>query len=89
MRYVLIALGTVFAVWAGTTQPSNAQSPWGPRAWCTQGGTRDATPFPDCSYYTLAQCRQTAWGLGLSCMANPYYAQARKVPVRRRIHRDM
>jgi hypothetical protein len=87
MRYVLIGAGTVLAAWAATAQPSNAQqSPWGPRAWCIFGG-RDEPSFPDCSFYTLEQCRATAWGLGRGCMANPYYAEAR-TPVRRKLRRD-
>jgi hypothetical protein len=32
--------------------------------------------YEDCTYYTLAQCAQTASGLAAQCNMNPYYAGA-------------
>ena len=31
----------------------------------------------DCSYTTMAQCAASASGRGATCMANPYFANAR------------
>jgi hypothetical protein len=87
MRYVLIGAGSLLAAWAATVQPGSAQqSPWGPRAWCTQGPI-GSMMFPDCSFYTYDQCRATASGLGLGCIANPYYVEPRRAPVRRKVRR--
>lgn len=33
-------------------------------------------PIDDCTYYTMAQCAQSASGRAGQCMMNPYYAGA-------------
>ena len=33
-------------------------------------------PYEDCSYYTLAQCAQSASGRAAQCGINPYYDSA-------------
>jgi hypothetical protein len=41
-----------------------------------------ASPWEDCSYYTLAQCRASASGRGFICDPNPYYVGATAAPGR-------
>jgi hypothetical protein len=41
-----------------------------------------ASPWEDCSYYTIAQCRASASGRGFICDPNPYYVGATAAPGR-------
>ena len=52
-------------------------------AWCRQRGSWGSMLPPDCSYYTLGQCRAAAGPFGNYCIRNPYAAQATE-PRRRR-----
>jgi hypothetical protein len=88
MHPLSTGLCLVAVSWIVAPQPSGAQSPlpWGPRAWCTE--SHIGGPFPDCSYYTLEQCRETtSFGTGLHCIANPFYRPEPKQPAPRRKHR--
>jgi hypothetical protein len=49
-------------------------------SWCANMGG----PFGfDCSFYSYAQCMETARGLGNSCAPNPRYLAAPPQPTRR------
>ena len=74
MRNLLIVVGAFVAVLPALAQQ---KQPWGPRAWCTQGEENDII----CEYDTYAQCHESAWGNGSSCLRNPFYiAQPKAAP---------
>ena len=68
---------------AAKAQPAGNPLPWGPRAFCTEGGS-DFTGhgMPNCTYYTWEQCIATARGNGQHCTANPFY-RGESAPVRK------
>jgi hypothetical protein len=72
---VAVALVLVSSM-AASVASRAAESPWGPRAFCTLGGKDTGTDLPNCYYYTWEQCIATARGNDQSCMANPYYTGA-------------
>ena len=49
-------------------------------AWCRERGGWSSMSPPDCSYYTLQQCKAAAGPFGNYCMPNPYAARASKPP---------
>jgi hypothetical protein len=72
MRYVSIGLVAVTVVLALSAIPSQAQSSFFSRRFCTFGGG-DSGGEPDCSFNTWEQCMASANGLGRYCGENPYY----------------
>lgn len=69
MRHVLIGFAALIAASAAGVSPSSAQHWQGHGTWCTQppigGGAWG------CYYYSLAQCRATAYYDGRNCVPNP------------------
>jgi len=84
----LLALAILAIVSMSAAGPARAQKYDPAFPFCMNVVEWGGSPHPDCSYYTLAQCRASAAGLGFSCDANPYYAGAIAAPERReRRHR--
>ena len=70
MRIVLIGLATLTIVLPVTVELAHAQRD--PRPWCLQAGRGGpGGGLPDCSYYTLQQCRAAIGGGGDGCSQNP------------------
>jgi hypothetical protein len=87
-RAGMVWLGVLGAFVMMSHDTARAQSagnplPWGPRAFCTDGGS-DFTGhgMPNCTYYTWDQCIATARGNGQHCLANPFY-KGEAAPVRK------
>ena len=68
----ILALGVVSAAAPARAQTYDPNFPICMHIIDTWGGARE-----DCSFYTMAQCLQTASGLAAQCNINPYYAGAR------------
>jgi len=67
----LIGLAVVTLSLPVTVEPAGAQSR-PPRPWCLQSGRGGpGGGIPDCSYYTLEQCRASIGGGGDGCFSNP------------------
>ena len=59
---------------AGGTLSAMAQTRGNGSEWCLQEKGRGSRGFAaDCSFKTLAQCRESASGNVGSCSRNPYY----------------
>jgi len=71
IRAVVIALIAAAAFSALAPRPSTAEIY---RPWCVQyfGGLSGGT---NCSFYSYAQCMETARGNGAYCYQNPWYSQ--------------
>jgi hypothetical protein len=92
LRAATVGLGVMMAAALASNSVVQAQSsgamPWGPRAFCTQGGhNSDGVGLPNCYYYTWEQCLETSRGIGESCMANPYFVGKPEAPGSVRKHR--
>jgi hypothetical protein len=68
MRLALIGLAVVAAALAANVRPSSAQFN---NRYCSEGGAQGSSGDRDCSFYTMAQCREAARGLNKSCIENP------------------
>lgn len=69
MRIALIGLA-VLTMMPASVDVAEAQRP--PAPWCLQTGRGGpGGGIPDCSYYTLDQCRQSIGGGGDGCFSNP------------------
>jgi Protein of unknown function (DUF3551) len=75
MRSTLVALAILVAaaLAPSTAVAQNAR-------WCAQS---DLTGIPDCSFYTLAQCRTSGQYGQAECFRNPRAARAQARGVRR------
>jgi hypothetical protein len=86
-----IALGLVGLTLASSValaDPATDRAmPWGPRAWCADGGLASV---PYCHYDTYQQCRADVRGDGEdNCTLNPFYGRATdtpRTPARHRRH---
>jgi len=78
----LLALAMLAIVSVSATGPARAQTYDPNFPFCMHVYERRAIPRQDCSYYTMAQCRASASGLGWACDPNPYYAGAVAAPGR-------
>ena len=92
LRAGVVSLGVMVVLAPVPNSVALAQSsgpqPWGPRAFCTDGGGyKSGTGGPNCVYYTWEQCIASARGTGETCMTNPYYAGEPKAPGAARKHR--
>jgi hypothetical protein len=88
LRVAVVGLGIVWLVPLAGGAQAQQPLPWGPRAFCTEGEGKDAdADMPNCTFYTLEQCRASAWGNGETCMANPFYHGEPKATVPVRKHR--
>jgi hypothetical protein len=67
----ILAVGVVLA-----TAPARAQT-YDPNFPVCMHITVWGGPHEDCSYYTMAQCAQSASGRAGQCNINPYYGGAR------------
>ena len=88
MRRILIGIGIVVAAWTAGVQPGFAD----PRPYCLSGNKSNGG-MPDCTYYSLAQCRGSMGGGNDSCYENPALMwkareQGRVQPASRRQTRD-
>jgi hypothetical protein len=68
----ILVIGVVSSAAPVRAQTYNPRFPICMHVISSWGGSRE-----DCSYYTMAQCLQTASGLAAQCNINPYYAGAR------------
>ena len=78
----LLALAILAIVSVSATGPAHAQKYDPAYPFCMHVIKWGGSLQEDCSYYTIAQCRASASGLGYGCDANPYYAGATAVPGR-------
>ena len=87
MRRLALAILAIVSVSA--VGPARAQRYDPDFPFCMHVFEWRAIPREDCSYYTMAQCRASASGLGYSCDPNPYYVGATVSPRRykKRHHR--
>jgi len=69
-----LALGILAILSMSAAGPARAQKYDPDFPFCMHVYERLASPYEDCSYYTLAQCRASASGRGFTCDPNPYYA---------------
>ena len=70
MRIALIGLAVITIMLPAGVELASAQ----PRPWCLQTGRGGpGGGIPDCTYYTLQQCRATVSGIGGYCKPNPFY----------------
>jgi len=83
MRSLALAILAIVAVAA--TAPARAQRYDPDFPFCMHVVERRSLPREDCTYYTMAQCRASASGLGYSCDPNPYFVGATASP--RRYHK--
>jgi len=81
----ILALAILAIVSVASAGPARAQKYDPNFPFCMHVFERRASPWEDCSYYTMAQCRASASGRGFGCDPNPYYAGATAAP--RRYHR--
>ena len=70
------ALGLLAVVTLLTSSPAPAQT-YSPGYPVCMQAYRWGGSDVDCSYATMAQCAASASGRGATCMANPYFANAR------------
>ena len=71
MAIVLIGFAVVTMSVPASVEPAGAQSR-PPRPYCLQGGRgAPGGGIPDCSYYSMEQCRQSIGGGGDGCFPNP------------------
>lgn len=71
MRIVLIGLAVITILLPAGVEPADAQSR-APRPWCMQSGKGGpGGGLPDCTYYTLDQCRASIGGGSDHCFSNP------------------
>jgi hypothetical protein len=68
----ILALGVISTAAPARAQTYDPRFPICMHVISSWGGARE-----DCSYYTMAQCLQTASGLAAQCNINPFYAGAR------------
>lgn len=67
---------SVLLVMAGSTFSAVAQTRGNGSPWCLQEKGRGARGMAaDCSFRTLAQCKESASGNVGSCTRNPYYGR--------------
>jgi hypothetical protein len=76
-----IALGfaglALFSSLAAADPATDRAMPWGPSAFCAEGGNM----FPYCHYNTYQQCKADVSGDGDdNCFPNPYYRGAIQAP---------
>jgi Protein of unknown function (DUF3551) len=68
MRIALIGLAVITIMLPAGVELASAQ----PRPWCLQTGRGGpGGGIPDCTYYTLQQCRAAIGGGGDGCFENP------------------
>ena len=84
MRRVALAILAILSVSAAG--PAGAQKYDPDFPFCMHIYDRFTTPYEDCSYYTLAQCRASASGRGFICDPNPYYLGPPVLPGRHARH---
>jgi hypothetical protein len=67
MRYALIGFAVLISSGVAHSQDYTSSQYCDP--WCFQGNKSDGL---DCSYRTLAQCNAFGWGVGGTCVENPF-----------------
>lgn len=72
LAVAILAIGMVSAAAPARAQTYNPKFPFCMHVISSWGGARE-----DCSFYTMAQCLQTASGLAAQCDVNPFYAGPR------------
>jgi hypothetical protein len=73
MRIALIGFAALAIVLPAVLETAEAQSP--PKPWCLQSGRGGpGGGLPDCTYYTLQQCRASIGGGAEGCFQNPALA---------------
>jgi hypothetical protein len=73
MRIALIGFAALTIVLPASIEMAAAQS--SPRPWCLQSGRGGpGGGLPDCTYYTLQQCRASMGGGAEGCFQNPALA---------------
>jgi len=80
MRRLALAILAIASVSAAG--PAHAQKYDPAFPFCMHVVDWRSTPWEDCSYYTMAQCRASASGRGFMCDPNPYYVGATAAPGR-------
>lgn len=78
MRRLVLAILAIASVSAAGPARAQKYDPAFP--FCMHVVEIRATPWEDCSYYTMAQCRASASGLGFMCDPNPYYVSPTASP---------
>jgi hypothetical protein len=78
MTSVLLAAGTLLALSPTSAQTYDPSYPVCIHIYGDRLGDRI-----DCIFTSLDQCAATATGLPATCLINPYYAPARKLPLTR------
>jgi len=65
---IALAIGAALSVLAASVyaQPVTGRAPW-----CVNVST--AGGIPDCAYYSLEQCMESALGVSNQCERNPWY----------------
>jgi hypothetical protein len=71
----IVAIGMLFAPAPALAQTYDPGYPVCMHVYGEELGDR-----MDCIFTSLAQCAATAYGLPATCLINPYYASARKLP---------
>jgi len=80
MRLLVVAILAIASVAVGGPAHAQKYDPVFP--FCMHVVKWGGSLQEDCSYYTMAQCRASASGLGYGCDPNPYYAGAIAAPGR-------
>jgi hypothetical protein len=77
LALAILAIASVSAAGPARAQKYDPAFPF-----CMHVVDRLTSPWEDCSYYTMAQCRASASGRGFMCDPNPYYVGAAAAPGR-------
>jgi hypothetical protein len=80
MRLLVVAILAIASVAVGGPAHAQKYDPVFP--FCMHVVKWGGSLQEDCSYYTIAQCRASASGLGYGCDANPYFAGTTAAPER-------
>jgi hypothetical protein len=81
MRILAVAIVAIAMVSAAGLAQAQRYDPAFP--FCMSVVEWGGSPHFDCSFYTMAQCKASASGLGFTCDPNPYYVSATTSPGRR------
>jgi len=79
----LMALAILAIVSVSAAGPARAQKYDPNFPFCMHVVEWGGSPHEDCSFYTMAQCRASASGLGFTCDPNPYFVGATAAPGQR------
>jgi hypothetical protein len=79
MKYVLIGVALLLSGEVASAQDYTTSQYCSP--WCLEGRRSGGL---DCSYNNFEQCRASQFGVGGSCVRNPFLSQCTRPGVRRR-----